>query len=106
MKWKQRELEFREYVYDGVKIQVQYIGRKDTNEKKIFEADICRIELYEGVLMPVEWVTVVKYNITNCSFQYKGENEFICPIDRAPNIEIIGNAFHNPELVKKYNLEE
>jgi len=128
MKWKQRELEFRHYSKDygpeagwlpspvksingwwqidgyndeaeGDTINVQYAGQKDVKKVKIFEADIVRH--YRDWFKPVG---IIKFRyfrfLLSCP-----KNNLEMYIMHNEKLEILGNVFQNPELVKKYKLE-
>lgn len=77
---------------------MQYIGRKDINKKEIYEGDIVRTN--SGRLCRVVWFS---------SPQYQGwDLEPIETKNPAPKewnlweyLEIIGNIFDNPELLKE-----
>ncbi len=126
MKWEQRELGFRRYVptgdgkydcYDGIKdvglpifkrFTVQYTGRDDITGEKIFEADICKIQVYDIGNVPDEYIAVVHYSIYYSAMRYYARVEdtgLFFNLYSPGCSEIIGNAFQNPELVNKYNLD-
>lgn len=72
----------------------QYTGLTDKNGKKIFEGDIVKLFLIDGIE-----IGVIKFNDIKCRFvfftkdgAYSFENDCI--------FEIIGNIHDNPELMK------
>jgi len=69
-------------------IIMQYIGIKDKNDKEIYEGDIIRIS---------DKIIVVS-QIDNLSY-------FICNLS-GNKLEIIGNIFKNPELLRKTDEEK
>jgi len=81
---------------------MQYTGRKDKNNKEIYEGDVIKdIE---------NWVGVIKWDKKDCFFcvEYPLQNEtmmFDDAFDSNPerNAEIIGNIYENSELMEGTN---
>ena len=76
-------------------ILLQYTGLKDKNNREIYEGDILKKGKY---MFECKW--------GYCSFDF---NPFPYPIDKEHNqdgyfredMEVIGNIYENPELIKK-----
>lgn len=80
-----------------IKYVRQFTGLKDKNGNDIFEGDVCKKErhkeLYEIVFYKSSWA--VKSEDENAIWH----QEF-CNGARAYDIEIIGNIYENPDLLK------
>ena len=91
---------------------LQFTGLKDKNGKEIYEGDICQIHYYHDKTIPspigiVDWIDsgfsirAVK-NIDNTamtgiySLRFKSGGHF----GDSPAVEVIGNIYSNPELLK------
>ncbi len=98
---------------DCVKI-MQYTGLKDKNGKPIYEGDIVKAHrFYDAVGQnmgvyeaEIEEVCEVKYICDNAAFglsPVESEDEgYIEPLNCSDDgIEIIGNIYENPELIKE-----
>ena len=70
-------------------IFLQYIGHKDKNNKEIYQGDIYKDEDYKGDIVNYE-VKELEY-----TFHLLREHMFV-----PENIEVIGNIYKNPELLK------
>lgn len=84
----------------------QYTGLTDKNGTKIFEGDIIKYKNTDGIKFNGVALTVigkVVYNEKNASFAISGKDEIGAKhYDYFPikNIEVIGNIFDNPEILK------
>ena len=84
--WHKREKEIKELM--------QYTGLKDKNGKEIYEGDIIRIES--------DLIGEIKWNETwNClKLSHNESNGLFLNQEILGEIEILGNIFENPELLK------
>ncbi|PEZ11844.1 hypothetical protein CN345_32235 [Bacillus thuringiensis] len=74
---------------------MQYTGLKDKNGKEIYEGDI--LEFSGNVVA----LGIVKYNENSATFQAcNGNSGWLFGNESGTNIEILGNIYENPELVK------
>ncbi|MFV5894483.1 MULTISPECIES: YopX family protein [Bacillus cereus group] len=74
---------------------MQYTGLKDKNGKEIYEGDIL------GFSGNVVALGIVKYNENFATFQAcNGNSGWLFGNESGTNIEILGNIYENPELVK------
>lgn len=85
-------------------IWMQFTGLFDKNGKKIYEGDIIR---GDKSLDADNWNDVhhgvVSYYLPECRFRIveKRNCEFYVGFQQLKNIEIIGNVYENPELLKE-----
>ena len=84
------------YVKDMI---MQYTGLKDKNGKEIYEGDIIR---FVNTNFPSNMYCEVKYEISSFILvrEYNTMIDLLYYID-TDNIEVIGNIFENPELLKQ-----
>lgn len=82
---------------------MQYTGLKDKNGREVFEGDIVTVvdvgEVFTGVVI---------YDLEECDFKAtNGEedygNQFIYISNTTEEIEVLGNVYKNPELLKEAN---
>ena len=87
------------------KILMQYTGLKDKNNKEIYEGDIVKCP----DLNPPEYtntLSIVEYHASCFCYRDISSNKiesiygFIGLSERDDDVEIIGNTFENPELLK------
>ena len=87
----------------GKMILMQYTGLKDKNGKEIYEGDICRaaksficsisFDLYDGII--IIWAYM------NARSKLIGEMTEPMWKNHEVSIEVIGNIYENPELLKE-----
>lgn len=72
---------------------MQFTGLKDKNGVEIYEGDVCRTRYYSAMWREnLETVQVVMWDEDESSFGLRKKN--------MANIEVIGNIYENPELLK------
>lgn len=75
-------------------ILMQYTGLKDKNGREIYEGDICASPGFAGSGPgPVEW------NPDLLQFDVKTARGWWLALGVAPDVEVIGNIYENPELL-------
>jgi len=84
-------------------ILMQYTGLKDKNGKEIYEGDVFTFHpSKEWVGTEPENPCVVFWSNSLCAFMfYVGEPDMSTLLPPSESIEIIGNIYENPELLKK-----
>lgn len=105
--WDIVELYEKNPVYKPYYIEVipetvcRYTGLTDKNEKKIWENDICdRKELFPEIVKyhQGDWTLDYSYSAKrNCGDCYCNLGFYVCERNE---VEVIGNIFDNPELIK------
>ncbi len=97
--------------YDGSPtedyILMQFTGLKDKNGKEIYEGDICNMRRYSHIDSSRKWcVYEVCWGYSEWLFRgywQKAINDefFSIRFPEADEIEVIGNIYENPELLKE-----
>jgi len=93
--YQQPETGFSKF-YPGVVLVMQYTGYKDRNETEIYEGDILK---YENPKYPNHKPYVIKWSDDDCGFECVNSENFMLPSVWG-EMEIIGNIYDNPELLK------
>ena len=80
---------------------MQYTGLKDKNGKEIYEADI--LSYYQPYAKRTDIHTVKWDEGLACFALFEGEDRWLKECDwlKIKDIEIVGNIYENPELIKK-----
>lgn len=75
----------------------QFTGLKDKNGKEIYESDI--VAQYRG--SDYEAIKTVKWRSDKCGYwMYIGDNPHLDLGEHREKLEVIGNIYENPELLK------
>ena len=82
----------------------QYTGLKDKNGKKIFEGDICEVTVFTCEGEDKHFLCEVCFEYHSFIFRNLKRSNFDIPFsdiyDFSTDVEIIGNIYDNPELLK------
>lgn len=81
---------------------MQYMGIEDKNGVKIFDGDLVMLEHYKSSdLFDYEKPFIVTYEYGQVNFKQRSYNNFIGSFVGKLKIEVIGNLYENPELIKE-----
>lgn len=86
------------YAYEEFKL-MQSTGLFDKNGKEIYEDDIVRITLTDGFRYVVGEDGAVKYKL-GAFYILNGLDEYLISDFHIDDIEVVGNIYENPELLK------
>lgn len=91
----------------GIRIKLdtlgQYIGVKDANNQEIYEGDIVQLEYcIDGCLYYAEdYPGLIVWDKNDAAFKIDFRNEYSATLlSEYCKIEVIGNIYDNPELLK------
>ena len=81
---------------------MQYTGLEDKNGKDIYEGDIVRIRSQYDTDQPIDSLARVRFNDGSfrCDFHNMILNQAVCDGSYNWNMEVVGNIYEDPELVK------
>lgn len=84
---------------------MQYTGLKDMNGKEIYEGDVVKMHSWWNAFGPAGYdsdVTVVEFDEELCGFTPMCNYDCDCGVyHSASKLEVIGNIYENPELIKE-----
>ncbi len=83
--------------FDDIEL-MQFIGLKDKNRKKIFEGDIVKCKLFANQRA---LIGEVKYAEKSATFYLLANNKSFRLFSGRDDLEVLGNIFENPELLKE-----
>ncbi len=83
---------------------MQFTGMLDKNNKEIYEGDILQIELDWGY-GPAKINSEVYFSSNGCFKSKAFHSHEDIPLYEMPYLEVVGNIYENPELLKDYGDE-
>jgi uncharacterized phage protein (TIGR01671 family) len=79
---------------------LQYTGLKDKNGKEIYEGDVILDTSLFGGIFEIAWADAYS-GAQWCQVKSDGTiNDFYGGLSRSEDIEVIGNIYENPDLIK------
>lgn len=95
--------EIQRDIFGGDSILMQFTGRKDKNGEEIYEGDVVRATMRGGNPHFITKIGVIEFGDYLKTLVVHLEDEDIDdsePVGRFYEIEVIGNIYENPELLK------